>query len=282
MNGQPPFSARQGLIATPTIKYRDDLPAKLREPIFQICRHYLPAAFIWERVQAILNPYGIDQMPRGASIAVTKEEDNPDTVAAKQALMHCEWFRLYDVVEDLYAQLVFHETELAHEHEEPRAYPLRNAINKYFRHAGIGWQLCGDGQFVTRDDDAFENTVQTAVSSLAESGRQTAASHLQEAIKALSARPEPNCFGAIYHAMGSLECLARDLAGTPKDTLGEILKRRSDLVPKPLDTALAQIWGYASNEARHVVEGRNPERTEAALIVGLVGAIINYLSAKAG
>jgi hypothetical protein len=45
----------------------------------------LPAAYRWERVQAVLNPYGIDPMPRGAPFAVAKEEDNPDTIAAKHA-----------------------------------------------------------------------------------------------------------------------------------------------------------------------------------------------------
>ena len=221
-------------------------------------------------------------MPRGAPVAIAKEEDTPDTVAAKHTLMNCEWFRVYDVVEDIYGELVYYEQEHADpETEEPRAYPLRIAINEYFRYAGIGWQLPGDGQIVTRGDDVFESTVQTAVSTLAESGRQTAASHLHEAVKALSARPEPNCPGAIYHAMGSMECLARDLTGMPKDTLGQILKRRPDLLPGPLDEAFSKIWGYASNEARHVVEGRNPQRAETALIVGLVGATVTYLSAKA-
>ena len=97
---ETPFSVRQGLVITPAIQYRDDLPVQLREPVFQICRHYLPSAYLWERAQAILNPYGIAQMPRGGPIAVAKEEDTPDTVAFKQALLHCEWFRLYDILED--------------------------------------------------------------------------------------------------------------------------------------------------------------------------------------
>jgi hypothetical protein len=240
----------------------------------------VPSAFLWGRIQALFNPYGIDEIPRSKQIIFIKADDNSDEIMAKEAMMHCEWFRVYDVVEDIYGQLVYYEQEHADTAvDEPRARPFRIAINEYFKHAGIGWQLV-DGQVVTRGDDAFENTVRTAVSVLAESGRQTAASHLREAIKALSARPEPNSAGAIYHAMGSMECLARDLAGTPKDTLGAILKRRPDLLPKPLDTALSQIWGYASNEARHVVEGRNPSRNDAALIVGLVSALATYLSAK--
>ncbi len=78
----------------------------------------------------------------------------------------------------------------------------------------------------------------------------TAANHLHEALQDLSRRPQPDLAGAVYHAMGSLECLARDVTGDPKATLGEVLKRNSGLLPKPLDTALSQVWGYASNEAR--------------------------------
>jgi hypothetical protein len=80
--------------------------------------------------------------------------------------------------------------------------------------------------------------------------------------------------------MGSLECIARDVAGDSKATLGDILKRNPGLLPKPLDSALSQVWGYASNEARHVQEGREISREEAALLVGLSATVSTYLSGK--
>jgi hypothetical protein len=155
--------------------------------------------------------------------------------------MHCEWFRLYDILEDVFSQLLFHEQELADPEEEPRAYPLQKDLNEYFRYAGIGWQMI-DGHIVSRGDDAFESVVRSAQANLEESGRRTAAQHLSEAIQALSRRPDANCPGAMYHAMGALECVARDLTGEPKHTLGQILKRRPELLPPPLDQALSQIW----------------------------------------
>jgi hypothetical protein len=84
----------------------------------------------------------------------------------------------------------------------------------------------------------------------------------------------------IYYAMGALECLARDVTGDLKATLGEILKRNPGLVPKPLDMALLQVWGYASNEARHVEGGREPSRDEAELVVGLSATVSTYLIRK--
>jgi hypothetical protein len=110
--------------------------------------------------------------------------------------------------------------------------------------------------------------VTEATAALEESPRPTAARHLHEALQDLSRRPDADLPGAIYHAMGSLECVARDVAGDNKATLGDILKRYPGLLPKPLDKALSQIWGYASNEARHIEEGREPNREEAGACRG--------------
>ena len=76
---------------------------------------------------------------------------------------------------------------------------------------------------------------------------------------------------------GRRKCAGR---GEPKATLGEVLKRNPGLLPKPLDTTLAQVWGYASNEARHVEEGREPSREEVELPVGLAAVVATYLTKK--
>jgi hypothetical protein len=58
------------------------------------------------------------------------------------------------------------------------------------------------------------------------------------------------------------------------------LKRNPGLLPKPLDTALSQVWGYASNEARDVEEGREPDRDDAELVVGPCASVSTYLARK--
>ncbi len=72
------------------------------------------------------------------------------------------------------------------------------------------------------------------------------------------------------------------MSGDQKATLGEILKRYPALAPSPLDKALGQVWGYASNEARHAVEGKQPEQAEAELIVSLSSAMSTYLTKRFG
>jgi hypothetical protein len=163
--------------------------------------------------------------------------------------------------------------------DEEKAPAFRQAINDFFVTNGIGWQLV-KGEIITRGAEGFEAAVKTARSTLEESGRPTAAKEIHEALQALSRRPEPDLRGAVYHAMGSLECLARAITGDPKATLGEILKKHPDLVPRPLNEALSKMWGYASNEARHIKEGREPKREEAELLVGLAAMVATYLSKK--
>jgi hypothetical protein len=97
---------------------------------------------------------------------------------------------------------------------------------------------------------------------------------------ALSRRPAPDLPGAVYHSMCSLECVAREVTGDQKATLGDILKRHPSVLPHPLNTALSQVWGYASNEARHGREGQELKRDEAELVVGLAGTVATYLGKK--
>ena len=76
---------------------------------------------------------------------------------------------------------------------------------------------------------------------------------------------------------GHWSASARDLTGD-KGTLGQVLNHHPDLLPQPLDTALSQVWGYASNVARHVEEGSEPNREEAELVVGLAAVVATYLT----
>ncbi len=115
---------------------------------------------------------------------------------------------------------------------------------------------------------------------MAESGRNTARNELHEAVSDISRRPNPDITGAIQHAMASLECVAREACGDPKATLGEILNRYKELIPAPLDQAITKAWGFASERARHIREGREPSYDEAELIVGICASVSTYLSSK--
>jgi hypothetical protein len=78
----------------------------------------------------------------------------------------------------------------------------------------------------------------------------------------------------------ALECVAREVCGDKKATLGEILKRYDGLIPKPLDKGIEKAWGFASEMGRHLQEGREPTFEEAELLVSLCASLSVYLLRK--
>ena len=187
----------------------------------------------------------------------------------------CEWFFVYDVIEAFHQEIAALQ-QSGHDADAER---FEAEINRYFRREGIGWQL-SDGQIQVRGSEEFEAVVRDAKAVLEVARRPTAASEIHQALLDLSRRPEPDVSGAIQHALASLECVARDFTGDDKATLGTLLKRHADIVPKPLDSALHMLWGYASEQGRHLKEGRAPGYAEAELAVVTAAAVARYLSHK--
>lgn len=211
----------------------------------------------------------------------TREDPNnwtpwPNIAGEVQGLVDsCEWFQVYDIIESIYSYLA-RRGNYALDPDEPRSRQFAEELNKYFQQKGIGWQLA-DGQILVRGPEAFEEAVSKAVSACEESNRGTALKEIHEALRDMSRRPDPDKTGAIQHAMAALECVARDVAGDPKATLGECLRKHPDLLPAPLDQSIEKAWGFASERARHLREGRDPNAEEAELIVGLCSVVVSYL-----
>jgi len=277
----PSFSERQGYSQPKEIRFRDELPVALRIPIFDILRRSVPSAFLWERIEKLFNPYGTDDWPQSSGpIAISRVEDTPELIGAKRVLVNCPWFRVYDIIEDIFDQLDFHDRELRTDpEEEAMAFPFQRNINEYFKHVGIGWQLA-KGKIVARGDEAFEGTVKTAVAVLEEDAKPTAAGHLQFAISALSARPKANTSGAVAQATNAVECVLGEITGQAI-TLGKYLDKHPALFHPALKKALDGIYGYASDEgARHGKEGTEPDREEAEFAVAVCAAVCTLLTRR--
>jgi hypothetical protein len=196
---------------------------------------------------------------------------------AQKDVYGCQWFLVYDIIERIWIR--FRRADDHSVWDEEKAPAFRQAINDFFLTNGIGWQLV-KGEIIMRGADGFEAAVKTAQATLEESGRPSASREIHEALEALSWRPEPDLRGAVYHTMGSLECLARAITGDPRATLGEILKKHPDLLPGPLHEALSKVGGSALIEARHFNQDQKPKREEAELLVGLAATVATYWSKK--
>lgn len=197
---------------------------------------------------------------------------------ARGHLDDCAWPEVYDCAEALYGRLINQHVVVSGKHV-PAASHFEEELNKYLRQRGIGWQM-RSGRLEVRGSEAFERSLANIRGEVEASGRTAAANEIHEAISDLSRRPQPDITGAIQHALAALECVARDVTGDPKATLGTILARHPGLLPPPLDQAIDKLWGFASEQGRHVREGRVPTFEEAEIAVHVAAAAARYLSKK--
>jgi hypothetical protein len=268
MDTREHFSKRGGYhVQINPIKFRYEAPVDLRNGILQIAlnasrlRETRLVSIIWKIIRKHQN------IP-------TRFGPPPLYNVVLESYLHCEWFLIYDVVEAIYSDLL---EDLSF--GETKASIFSDEINDLFIEVGAGWQLI-QGKIETRGDKAFEDRLVNAKALLSNAEMPRAENELQEAIMDLSRRPKPDLSGAVTHAMGALECVARTVANDDKRTLGEIIKKYPELFPKPLDVSLEKAWGYSSDVARHVKEGRNVSYEESQLIVGLSAVVSQYLIQK--
>jgi len=103
---------------------------------------------------------------------------------------------------------------------------------------------------------------------------------IQEALNDLHRKPKPDITGAIQHATAAVECVLRNVTGDHNATLGQILKKRKDIIPPPLNISVEKAWGYASDKARHVREGVVLDYSEAEFVVTQFISVANFLTKK--
>ena len=167
------FSERYGYDnAEPEIKVREDAPSELRSVLVDIAYEsgLWPTALretICRVLRTAANPGNWSDFP------------NID-IEVRYALEQCEWFEVYDVIEEIPSALNAIDNGSPMNFEEE--------INAYFVRRGIGWWLV-DGMVEVRGPETFEVPVRGALRVLEETGQMTAQSELREAIDDLSRRP---------------------------------------------------------------------------------------------
>lgn len=188
-----------------------------------------------------------------------------------RAWLSCDWQYVYLGIERI-AQYML-------DSEFYNLATFESHLNDFFRRQGYGWKIV-DGSIEIRGPEAVEVTIKLAQAKLSAEKLGIASNELHEALKDLSRKPEPDVTGAIQHAGAALECVAREISGDPKKTFGAILKDNPSIFPRPLDEAAHKIWGFLSNNGRHIAEGVKPNHDVAFLVTGFVAALAAYLSDK--
>ncbi|MGE5480684.1 MAG: AbiJ-NTD4 domain-containing protein [Chloroflexota bacterium] len=183
-------------------------------------------------------------------------------------LKSCNWYLVYDVIEAIIQKL-----------DNDNQISFSNDMNDFFIGNGIGWKIV-NGLIERRGDEVYETTIKNVIDDLEIAKLHTSKTEIKEALFCLSRRPIPDLTGAIQHSLACLECAIREYSGDRKSTLGGIIKKHPGLIPSPLDNAISNLWGYASERGRHVREGEKLDAIEVELIVGAVAVISTYISKK--
>jgi hypothetical protein len=263
------FSEHHGYARQADITVREGAPDDLRSYILLVANSQLD--FSWFFLEKILC-LALKEPSQGS------EHDYQLRKEVGYRLGACDWFKVYDFIQVLYDHIDKHDGEY-HQH---RGSEFTALMNSYFVEKGIGWQLV-NGKVITRGGEAFEGTVKTAIGVLKEVGRPTAASHLHNAIVALSVRPNPNTAGAVSHATSAVECVLGDVTTQSGMTFSEYLKQHPNLFHGALSKGLDRLYGYASDEgARHGKEGTLPKPEDAEFVVATCAAVCTLLTRKHG
>lgn len=184
----------------------------------------------------------------------------------KYNILNAEWQYVYDIIERFHGKIKSQESKCGYISE----------VNRFFLKSGGGWRLTDEGSIVFRGGDSFN----LAVRNVANGGcisSSNVENEIKEAIADISKRPDPDITGAIQHSMAGLECLCRKI-GCSKSTLGDLLQKHKGIIPPPLNDAVKKMWGYASENGRHIVDKKKSGYKEAELVVSVSCALINYLS----
>ncbi|MQN11253.1 hypothetical protein F7D95_00100 [Prevotella copri] len=252
------FTERMGIeVPEPKIVVRNDAPADFRLYLLLLMLRYA----------------GLKKV-RTCVCFVTKEAEDRNNWAendfmkseVQSILDNCPWYRIYDIIESFYLQI---NDKIGFARE----------VNEYFVEKGIGWKLV-HGILETRGEEAFEQDIKDVVDILGEAKLHTTQYEIREALKDMSKRPTPDITGSVQHSVAALECLCREITGKKSLTLGKLINTHSQIIPKPLDKVVGGLFGFASEQGRHLREGEAPDYEEAELVVHLSASLCTYLTKK--
>lgn len=252
------FTDRMGLeIPQPPITIRNNAPIALRLYLLQLMLCYE------SKLKKI----------RSYVCFISKEAEDPNNWGENEfmkseiqsVLENCAWNRIYDLIEYFYEKLQINKVG------------FEKDVNEYFIEKGIGWKLV-NGIIEARGEEAFEQEISESINILGDAKLTTSKNEIHEALKDMSKRPNPDITGSVQHSVAALECLCREISGDKKSTLGALISKNPDILPKPLDKVVQEVFGFASEQGRHLREGGAPDFNEAEFVVHLSASLCVYLT----
>lgn len=181
----------------------------------------------------------------------------------KEHFMRCEWFELYDLLE-----------EIARDRSDLLPEEARRWVNKTLEHHNAAYRFVGDEIAEITDQNEIE-----AIESAMTQASSPVRAHLDMALKMLSNKEAPDYRNSIKESISAVEAECRILSGNQSATLNDALKRVQNLHPA-MSRAFGQLYGYTSDASgiRHALTDE-PTITyaDAKFMLVTCAAFVSYL-----
>jgi sorbitol-specific phosphotransferase system component IIC len=275
------FSQRCGLEAVPTMLSFRDIPNTLQEDLFntlQVSCHKCTsqpelASDVW--MHFFHEP--ITDIPRvisfGAyniSISQLLTNKRLEFIIRQKKYHIVSDPSIYDLVEFVYAS----------PYADSIRELLQESTNLDFKRNFASVKMI-DGLITPISDEEQARAIETAM----QGPLDDVNSQVRAALSLLANREKPNYRDSVKNSISAVESLCKHIVGDSKATLGGALKELKNAgvtIHPALEKALGELYGYASDIARHGLIGSdNLDVEDARHMLVTCSAFINYLVVKA-
>lgn len=200
----------------------------------------------------------IDTIPNHPSAALQE---------IRKYFFECRWYRAYEFIEFVIETQKDAELELF--------------INNVLETELSGYRLI-ENKFVPVTEKIEVDAIKKAILELPFAG---VSAHLKQAMNHLSRHESPDYRNSIKESISAVECMAREVSGNQKATLGDalsVLEKNGKLHPA-LKKGFSAIYGYSNDEGgiRHaMLDEPNLSVNDAKFFLVVCASFINYLKTK--
>ena len=182
------------------------------------------------------------------------------------------WYRVYDFVEFM-----------LHHKSYSKIGSMQDALNRVLEEEFAGYRII-DCMVVPITNTAEINSIEQA----AKTKIDEVNNHITNALRLLSAKPNPDPQNSIKESISAVEALCKKIANSPNTTLSvalkEIEKANPELFDDTMKLIITKLWHFSnvSSGVRHALgEGKTEVNlNDARFILVVCSALINYLTVK--
>ncbi len=193
----------------------------------------------------------------------------------REHFFDCAWNEVYDFLEFV-GQKYPNSYRMTHE-------KFMRTCNAVLEEEVSAYRFVGGliTQITSQDEIAAVEEAQLATEPL-----RGVSTHLKTALDLLSNRESPDYRNSIKESISAVEAMCQRLAGQPKATLGQALKRLEATVPlhSALKKAFGNLYGYTNDAEgiRHaLLEESDLTQDDAKFMLVTCSAFVSYLLAQA-